>query len=90
MEALKEAKTKKSSLSVLRHAKSDVNNPKRHTKKNEGHGILIDELTGRTTMNVSILIMLRLVTQMHHWFVVHCMLMTFVFGVHMFVAWFDV
>ena len=48
MEALKEAKKKS-------HAKSDVNNPKRQTKKNEGHGILIDELTGRTTMNVSIL-----------------------------------
>ena len=53
MEALKESKTKNNS-----HAKSDVNNPKRQTKKNEGHGILIDELTSRTTMNVSILIVI--------------------------------
>ena len=54
MQVVKEAKNKKPDMSEKRVGKSSSNNPNRHPKKQFGHGLLIDQDTGRTIVSVMV------------------------------------
>ena len=58
MQALKEAKIKKPlvSVSLLRAVRANIHKPSRKSTNSVGHGIMIDEVTGKATLNVSVFI----------------------------------